>query len=395
MKGSFQMVQIMVTSADISALLVYLNTIGITVYHVRRVDDLTAYFSIRQCQYHQAVYVITHTGGKIEKCIPASGALLLKRLLRRPVLVLGGVLLLILTVYLPTRILFVTVSGNEQIPERRILDAASSNGLYFGVARHEIRSETIKNRLLSVLPELKWVGVNTKGCVAQISVCERTLTDSIENEPMVSNIIASYDGVISAMTVISGSPVCRVGQAVTKGELLVSGYSDCGRCVYMTQANAEIYAKTMHTLWVSVLTDGVKKAAPKETERKYGLLIGKKRINFFKGSGISDTTCVRMYKEYPITLPGGFQLPIALTMQEETDYDIVPLEAELQKSEAVLRRTARTYLESQMIAGKVGQEECLVTESVGALHLLGRYTCNEMIGQTKSEEIVKDYEQTD
>ena len=32
----------------------------------------------------------------------------------------------------------------------------------------------------------------------------------------------------------------------------------------------------------------------------------------FKDSGISDTTCVKMYSEDYLTLPGGFRLPVAL-----------------------------------------------------------------------------------
>lgn len=395
MKAPFRMVQVLVTSADVSALLFHLNTHGIGVHHVRFVDDLSVCFYVQQNQYRQAVRQISLVGGVVDKSAPASAAVLVKGILRRPVLILGIALLFALTLFLPTRILFVSVSGNERLSEREILEAAISSGVYFGVPRSEIRSEVIKNQLLSKLPELKWVGVNTAGCVAQISVRERAATENTMDDTVPGNIIAVSDGVISEMTVIKGNPVCRVGQAVTKGELLVSGYSDCGRCVYITGADAEIYAKTMRSLQLSTLNEGSERTASKVTKRKYGLLIGKKRINFFKGSGIFDTTCVRMYEEYPLTLPGGFCLPIALTIQEETDCDTVPLNTAIEEKQMVLCQAAQNYLASQMIAGKVEQEDYRIVENNGAPSLIGQYICDEIIGQIYSEEIVKDYEQTD
>ena len=395
MKVPFRMVQILVTSADVSALLLYLNTHGIGVHHVCFVDDLSAYFCVQQSQYRQAMQQILHVGGVIEKSTPASAAVLIKGILKRPVLIFGMALMIALTLFFPTRILFVSVSGNERISEREILEAAISSGVYFGVSRSEIRSEIVKNQMVSKLPELKWVGVNTAGCVAQISVRERAATENKTDDTVPGNIIAACDGVISEMTVTKGDPVCRVGQAVTKGELLVSGYSDCGRCVYITGADAEIYAKTMRSLRLSTLNEGAERTGSKATKRKYGLLIGKKRINFFKGSGIFDATCVRMYEEYPLTLPGGFRLPIVLTIQAETNCDIVPINAAIEEKQMVLCRAAQNYLVSQMIAGRVEQEDYHIIENNGALSLIGQYTCDEIIGQTHSEEIVKDYEQID
>jgi hypothetical protein len=102
-----------------------------------------------------------------------------------------------------------------------------------------------------------------------------------------------------------------------------------------------------------------------------------------------------MYVEYPLTLPGGFELPVALTVQKETGYDPVPVKTDRQKSETVLTRFAQTYLESQMVAGKIVQEDYQIAESKSALHLDGQYICDEMIGQTRSEEIINNYGQTD
>lgn len=395
MKVPFQMVYIMVTSADIPVLLMHLNTHGISLHYVRFIDDLSASFCVHQNQCQQTLQEIERVGGRIDQYTPAAVSIWLKAIFCRPILLLGAALLLAMTLYLPSHILFVTISGNERIAEGEILEAAISSGVYIGAPRREIHSETVKNRLLSELPELKWVGVNTTGCVAEISVRERAQADAPQDDSNACNIVALCDGVIREMTLTSGSPLCHTGTAVKRGELLVTGVSNCGRCIYITSANAEIYAKTLRTLQLSTLTVSTRKTVPVETKRKYGLIIGKKRINFFKGSGILDATCVRMYMEYPLTLPGGFQLPIALTVQEETVYESIPSNVDPQDKENVLRQYALEYLKSQMIAGKVERAECNFKETKGALSMVGRYACDENIGLRDSEEFTRNYEQTD
>ena len=385
------MSQLTVTCANMSDLLFRLNISGVTLHHLCRKDEVTATFCIRQLQCDLTVGIIDQTGGRVEHIVPATGYQLAKGLFRRPVLILGIALMLFLTIFIPSRVLFVIVTGNERVPQRQIFAVATECGVYFGVPRNEIRSEQVKNRLLSEIPELKWVGVNTSGCVARISVRERALTENRYDHTMISSLVASCDGVIQEITVRNGNPVCRVGQAVKKGQLLVSGYSDCGRCIYGTRADADIYAQTRHLLDVSILTEVNQKERIRNTRRKYGLLIGKKRINFYKGSGIYDTTCDRMYVEYPLTLPGGFRLPIALTVEEETNYHIVPVKLDVVELEPTLQRFAHSYLEHHMIAGKVSQSDYQLTQTAEVLHLLGDYICYEMIGQRRSEEIVNNY----
>ena len=67
------------------------------------------------------------------------------KLKAHPVLVLGMALLVSLTLWLPTRVFFFRVEGNNSVPAGEILAAAEESGLFFGVSRRSIRSEKIKN----------------------------------------------------------------------------------------------------------------------------------------------------------------------------------------------------------------------------------------------------------
>ena len=110
-------------------------------------------------------------------------------------------------------------------------------------------------------------------------------------------------------------------------------------------------------------------------------------INLCNHSGIRDATCVKMYEEDNLTLPGDFQLPISLIKISHQCYDITS--AEITDDVYLwLPQYARMYLQTQMIAGEILNEDLVWNISDQICMLTGSYACQEMIGQVKSEEIV-------
>ena len=88
-----------------------------------------------------------------------------------------------------------------------------------------------------------------------------------------------------------------------------------------------------------------------------------------------------MYQEYRITLPGGFQLPIALAVEEITYYTSA---AQLQPSqEEMLTAFAEKYLSEQMTAGTILERDASVSRQQDE----GRYVCREIFGREKQEQI--------
>ena len=166
----------------------------------------------------------------------------------------------------PGRVFFIEIEGNQQIPDRLILEVVQENGIQFGAVRRDIRSEKIKNILLEKIPQLQWVGVNTNGCVAVISVRERQFENDSQ-EYSFGSIVASRDAIIQQITVLRGTQLCKVGQAVKAGEILVSAYKDYGISVKMTGAKAEIYGQTEHNLDVGI-TSGQSFALPQTCEKR-------------------------------------------------------------------------------------------------------------------------------
>lgn len=380
---------VQLTSADLSAALTQIAETNVQLLGVEWLDELTCRATIQQRDYAKLQECIQHRGDQL-KIIRKSGIYYSARsLMRRPVLLVGAVVFFLLAVFLPTRVLFVQIEGNTSIPTRRILEVASNCGVSFFASRREIRSEKVKNALLEQMPELQWIGVNTVGCVATISVKEKSTAGQIEKpSESVGSIVASRDGIIWECTVIRGNPVCKIGQAVKAGQVLVSGYTDCGISIRATRAEAEVYAQTLRDLEVITPINYRQRGAEISKDTKYSLIIGKKRINFFKDSGISDAGCVKMYKEYYLTLPGGFALPVGIVQYTNIRYSMTCAEP-MQEEADWMYLAAEEYLNSQMVAGVIKSRNAAVEFSDENCTLKGRYACLEMIGQFKPETFIQ------
>ena len=285
------------------------------------------------------------------------------------------------TAFLPGRILHIEVVGNETVPARRILEAAADSGVYFGAARREIRSEQVKNALLEQLPELRWVGVNTGGCRAVISVRVREEQEDEQPAGMPSTIVAACDAMVTDVSTTSGTALCAPGQTVRAGQVLISGYADLGICTRVESARGEVWGLTGRTVTAAVPEEVLAAEPTGQIVEKYSLLLGKKRINFHSDSGILYGTCGKMREVIWLTLPGGWRLPVALVVERYTLTQCAA--AQRPDPEMLLKDTAQRTALSDMIAGEIllGSYD---TAQDGALwHMTAEYECREMIGRLR------------
>lgn len=372
------------TSADIPGALRSMNQAGIDVWDITQTGDLSIRFGVDR-KHRKPLESLTERRGDRLRQLRRLG--LSQRLVpwaRHPLLTAGILGLLVLTLWLPTRVLFVQVEGNILLPANLILEEAEQCGIRFGSSRGAVRSERVKNALLEALPQLQWAGVNTTGCVATISVRERSLPPE-QDDYLASSIVASRDGVVQSCTVHKGLGLCAPGQAVRAGEVLISGLTDCGISILATRAEGEVFAETSRVLVVQTPQETENRVGQTGMEQHFSLLLGKKRINFYIDSGILDTTCVKMYEEYYVMLPGGFRLPIGIGVETVSSYETG--KAPVSDSAGMMEDYARSYSLSHMTAGQILQEQTAVEEN----RLYAHYICLEMIGQIRYEEITKEH----
>ncbi len=381
-------VELKLTCADTAMALRHVTDAGVEVFDAVGQEQTTDLcFRIRRLDLPKVQQVAHKRGYSIDVQQKKGIYWYARRLLKRPILVGCVAILCAMALFLPSRIFFIRVEGNESVPTRLILEKCEACGIGFGASRKAVRSQKMKDSLLEALPQLQWAGINTSGCVATITVRERQETES--TDPPVSSIVALRDGIITDCVVTRGFSQCTVGQVVRAGQLLVSGYNDCGTCIQVSSAEAEIYAQTQRSTSAIFPTQWQQEGQNRRSEEKFALIIGKNRINFYKDSGISGATCDKMYSQSYVTLPGGFALPLIWVKETWYYADVQSITLSEETAESQLSAFAVQYLQAQMIAGRTMNAWEIFRSEEGARILQGTYACLEMIAQRRNEEIVK------
>ena len=375
-----------VTGASIADLITHINSTSIKLKRIRYIDDLRISVCISSADYQKMKTIVEKRGGAV-KLISKKGAYYAaSHFLTRPILLVGIIIWTALIFCLPTRVIFVYVDGNHDVTTETIIDAATACGIHIGASRRYVRSEAVKNTLLSKIEGLQWVGVNTRGCVAIISVKERSIPSEESKKHKVNSIIASQDGVVSSITAVKGYQLCKIGQAVRKGQVLVSAFTDCGRTVKAENAAAEVYALTNRNLSAVMLAAGTERQSLKGTKVRYSIQLGKNIIKLYKDSRISDASCVKMYTERSLVLPGGFVLPIKLVKESLDMYYCEEKILALDKHSNI-SQLAEEYLINNMVSGRI-LSTAVTGETVEDIyHFRGTYTCEEMIAQVRAETV--------
>lgn len=375
-----------ITDAEPEKICCLISAYQIPISNITRKSDLTYEFQISGKDYPSLAHFANHRHITI-RIVQKRGILWrILKMIRRPVMVIGVLMLFFLSLYLPSRILIIEAAGNIHIPEKQILDAAEDCGISFFTLRRNIRSEKVKNQLLSAIPQLQWVGINTYGCRAVISVRERTEEKPVANSHPISNLIAEKDGYILSQTILSGTPLVQPGDTVTAGQILISGYTDCDFGIQATRASGEILAQTRNDLTAVMPVSRECITEKSDSYYRISLLLRKKQINLWNDSRISATSCGRMYEEYFVSLPGGYRLPVAVCVDRYVAY--TTQESVIPETDAyqMLQDYSDGYLLRRIHAGRILEKQQQAAFD-DVYRLESRYLCTEIIGREQWEQI--------
>lgn len=97
----------------------------------------------------------------------------------------------------------------------------AEKGIRPGILQRDVDAAKLQEELLWRLPRVKWVWVKKEGTVLSIRLEEGVSADKTEDAP--GPVVAGQDGILERLTVFSGTPVCKAGDSVKKGQVLILG----------------------------------------------------------------------------------------------------------------------------------------------------------------------------
>ncbi len=145
----------------------------------------------------------------------------IKTLLNHPIKVSLSLLIVLIYMFLNTRILKIVIDGNSEISDEIILNELQNSNIQFFSSIKSLDCGKIEHLILKNHENIKWCSVFTNGNVLNILIDEENI---IETEP--SNYqycISNVYGTVKKIYIRSGYSKLKPGDTVMPGDILISG----------------------------------------------------------------------------------------------------------------------------------------------------------------------------
>lgn len=343
--------------------------------------------SIHRADYHTAKAALDALGAEVTVEQRAGVGYFLRRFRRRYALLTGLGILMLLVIANSLFIWDFEVNGAETVSKTEVLRALEEVGLRRGSFAPGLRPQELCNQILPQFPELAWLTVNVRGCRAYIELRERVEKPPIVSEAVPSNVIAKKDALVTEVRALDGEAKVMKGMSVFEGQLLISGAVETKNVqnpsvpTRFLAGHGQVWGRTWYDLSVKIPLIYEEKRYSGERDYALAVQFGTKRVKFgAKGSSNPGAMCDKIIKTIPLSLPGGFALPITLAVETYSSYEMhaaARSRAEAQaQGEALLGEYLRSIIDgevrSERYASAVEDDWLLVTLSA---------ECHEQIGQ--------------
>ncbi|MBR2100169.1 MAG: sporulation protein YqfD [Eubacterium sp.] len=303
----------------------------------------------------------------------------LLRLKNRWGLLIGAVIFICFISFLSGFIWNVEITGNEKISESEIGAFLEENGVHCGAYWKSIDKNKVENLMLASFDEVAWVHINALGTTARVEINESAPKPEITAKT-ITNVKAKKDGFVVKASVTSGWAEAKVGDSVTKGDLLISGVyeSEKKKGNQFAHASGEYIARVKEPFSLTVARKQSSRAYRQERSFKKLYFFGLKIPLYFmpyetKNSLISSKSDYLMLNKSK--LPIGI---ISITERRYTVNTRLISDSELQ---SLIEKEAEKKLSEDFSDYEIVKKNIDISLNAEEAHAVGEIICLEDIGE--------------
>ena len=291
---------------------------------------------------------------------------------------LAGAAVFAVTLWLlPQFVWGVQVHGNVTLNEDEVKNVMAELGVAPGAMIKNIDAELIEQSAMVRLPDVSWMAINIQGSEVTIELKERAAPPNMIPDEQPCNMVAGYDGQILRLEVYTGSAAVKEGEAVVKGQLLISGVQeDETGAAKVVHASGRAIASTRRTLKVEVpLQQDVVTATGKTIVRRRIRILGAQLpLNL----AVIPEGYVRRSVARQVQF-GEIRLPVTIYEEiwEEQKTKHVTLSPQEAEQQARLQIETMEQSQLQNVTIKNKEEQLQIDEN--SLQFTVYYTCEEDI----------------
>lgn len=290
--------------------------------------------------------------------------------MKRKGLFAGIVLSAVIVALLSSTVWTTEVIGNEKFTREQIIEIAEHYGVRTGAFRHTLDLKEIRSSIKAEVEGISWFSVVIDGSHVILHVSETDGTTEIIDSKKPCNIVSGIDGEVLKIETQQGTTAVLPGNAVTKGDLLISGVSEkADGSVFFTHARGTAIIRTKNTHEVNLpSTIDIKKTT--DIKNRFTVSIFGLNIPLF----ISKTDdCIRQdrkFMSYRDTI-----LPVGIIHSKYAQYTDAPLT--LTQPQSSLLASFFAFLhEKEIMTDAVPEAESIT------------FSINDTVTQIKTEHII-------
>lgn len=311
---------------------------------------------------------------------------------KRKLFLLGAIVCLFLLFGLSQFIWEIHISGNATYTKEDITKYIENEYVHLGTPKFKVNCAKLEEQLRQEYEEIAWVSCSVEGCRLSVQIKETLDKNTKNTSSSPCDIVALKSGTITSIVTQNGTPLCKKGDKVKKGETLITGniyiYSDSNEVLETHQviADGEIWAKTKVSYTCAFSRSYYEKDYKKKKSYTYALIFCGSKLPLMpeikQKEGMDQLT-----ERYPWKIGKTFYLPVCLERTTTRRYTPVRKEygkrEAYEKAEEKIQKKVQTFEKKgikvldQQIEIKVTDEKCQAK---------GYFILEEPIGKIRSIE---------
>lgn len=255
----------------------------------------------------------------------------------------------------------VEINSDADINKNEIREELQKEGVKIGALKSKIDSEKIVNDIRLEREDIAWIGIKIEGSKVLVNIVMATKKPEIVNEEEYTNIVAKKDGEIQKIVAKNGTAMCKKGDKVKKGDVLIAGYMQGAYTDrYYVNSMGEVKAKINYTEKSKISKKENKKEETGKRNRKFAIKINNFKINFFKKlSNFKNYDTIYASKKIKIFPNSNFEIEfIKYTLNE---ISVEQIEHSKEEAKLLGEEEAKKKL-NEKISGDIVNEKTTIEE---------------------------------
>lgn len=225
---------------------------GVNVWGIKSKEGVV--YCCAMAANYKAIRRLSHkTSAKIRIKRKCGLPFILKRNSKRKGLLIGFCLMLAILKVLSMFVWVIDFKGFESFSTSYAKEIMSQVGISEGVYSGFDNIKNMQTKAMMMLENVSWLSINVDGSYAEINMSESVPKGEVSDNQKPANIKAECDAQILRVDAYGGVPSVRSGDAVVKGNLLISGIAENENGgIALMRADGVVWASTKYSETISI-----------------------------------------------------------------------------------------------------------------------------------------------